>query len=285
MVRALAKTKLLDGVHIYPRVRLGGRTIRLPVVEGVGLSNFFWHEPWLDAVIRALLAARPGAFLDVGANLGQTLLKFLAYETGHRYVGFEPNPRCAWYLETLQRVNALHAVAVVPTGLSDRSRIASLYLNGDLDPAASAVAGFRPASEYSGSKYIPLHRGDEILDSLGIGDVGIIKIDVEGGELEVLLGLHGLIEKYRPCIICEILPVYDPDTPIGRLRRERTDAVESLLLPLGYRLYRLLHSGDLVPLERVETHGSLRRCEYLFVHEGDTAAMGSLGVAAGGDAA
>jgi hypothetical protein len=106
--------------------------------------------------------------------------------------------------------------------------------------------------------------GDEVLDVLKVSNPGIVKIDVEGAELEVLSGLRHTLEKSHPFIICELLPVYEEETVIGKLRRQRLDQVLSLLETLRYDLCRVDDDGALW-LDTVETHSHLSKCNYLFV--------------------
>lgn len=276
-LRALAKLRVLPSVRLYPRVQTGDVEVAVPILHGTGYTNLFDHEPWLDSVIRRLLELRDGAFLDVGVNVGQTLLKFLQFSTGrHRYVGFEPNPSCLWYLNSLLASNQFPSVEIVPAGLSDRSGVIRLFLKDDFDSAGSVVEGFRPATDYSASRMIAVLRGDEVVGSLGLSDVAIIKIDVEGGELEVLRGLEDTLRTHHPFVISEILPVYDPDSEIGRFRRARIDELEALMRSLGYSCVRMLHDGSMERLERIDSHSSLELCEYLFVHEADLDRIGEL---------
>ena len=57
---------------------------------------------------------------------------------------------------------------------------------------------------------LPLHDVEEFEvrtvcpDLMALGDVGLIKIDVEGHELDVLAGISGLLAKCRPNVLIEI---------------------------------------------------------------------------------
>lgn len=75
-------------------VQLGGRVVKIPIVGGVGLSNTTPTEPGIGKVIGAILRHRAGAFIDVGANIGQTLLKVLSHDWCRDYVGFDVQPFC-----------------------------------------------------------------------------------------------------------------------------------------------------------------------------------------------
>ena len=59
---------------------------------------------------------------------------------------------------------------------------------------------------------------------------------------------------------CEILPVYDEASEIGRMRRKRTDRVVKFVTALGCGISRLLHDGTIEPLESIDTHSDLALC-------------------------
>jgi FkbM family methyltransferase len=68
--------------------------------------------------------------------------------------------------------------------------------------------------------------------------VDFIKIDVEGGELSVLRGATKTIEKYRPLIYFEFLPLYATRYGFGY-----EDFVR-FFAPLGYSLHWINHQGS-----------------------------------------
>lgn len=67
----------------------------------------------------------------------------------------------------------------------------------------------------------------------------VVKIDVEGHELEVLQGACELLDRYRPLVIFESIEMADAD-------KTRTRAVKSLLTARGYSLY-LQRGSILIP--------------------------------------
>jgi len=51
---------------------------------------------------------------------------------------------------------------------------------------------------------------------------------------------------------------------MGKKRRSRADAVANMVESMDYKIARLLHSGRLLSLDAIETHGSVDLCDYLF---------------------
>jgi FkbM family methyltransferase len=61
----------------------------------------------------------------------------------------------------------------------------------------------------------------------------VIKIDVEGAEMNVLRGMRGLIEKYKPSMFLEIHPLILP------IYNSSASAILSLLMKSGYKIFEI----------------------------------------------
>jgi FkbM family methyltransferase len=250
------------GIMNYLNVRLRVGSLRVPVLGGIGIAHLYEHEPWLTPLLRMLLSSRSGAFVDVGVNVGQTLIKMVNCDPTRKYYGFEPNPACCTYVRKLKELNNLDRVCLAPVGLSNRTHMGQLFSNSLTDSAATTAKGFRGLETDDNSQPVPLFKGDDLLP--GALDIAVVKIDVEGGELEVLQGLRETLQRCRPFVVCEVLPIYNEATEIGKTRRARTDELLSLFESLDYKTAQLLHDGKIVPLETIETHGDVDLSEYLF---------------------
>ena len=55
------------------------------------------HEPWMLQNLVQIAEQAEGTFVDVGVNLGQTLLAVKSIGEDWDYLGFEPNPCCLFY--------------------------------------------------------------------------------------------------------------------------------------------------------------------------------------------
>ena len=97
----------------------------------------------------------------------------------------------------------------------------------------------------------------------------IVKIDVEGSELDVLMGLQDWIKSCQPLILIEILPVYAEENS-ERLKRQ--NKIEDLMRMLNYKISRIKKAVP-VQLEAVDSigiHSIIEDCDYVFYPESST---------------
>ena len=187
-------------------------------------------------LLSGLLKLFPGAFIDVGVNVGQTLCKVKALEPTRSYFGFEPNPVCIQYAQELVQLHGYAQATVAPVGLSDHDGLLQLELhsaNSD-DSSATTVADFRPGFNVHRRFIIPVRQFTSVANELNIGPLGLVKIDVEGGEREVLLGMESRLQAERAAVILEILPAGRHAT-----RLTRQQEVEAFFTRVGYTLHRI----------------------------------------------
>jgi FkbM family methyltransferase len=135
--------------------------------------------------------------IDVGANKG--VYTYALLKAGCEVHAFEPNPKLFAVLERWARGRAhLH-----PQALSDRTGEAVLMVprndKGYSNQGAS-LAPERLGDQAFGAVTVPTIR----LDEAGIDDVGFLKIDVEGFELQVLKGAQETLKRDRPTLILEM---------------------------------------------------------------------------------
>jgi FkbM family methyltransferase len=274
---AALATRLFRG----KRITLGGRTYRIRglfVNKLALLRSFGSSEAWLDCVYETALKCRPGLFLDVGANVGQTLFKILALDSTRPYLGFEPQVSCCFLIQQFVEDNRLKDHTILPVGLSDKNHSLKLFVrDAYYDTAASMVEGFRPDSFYVSHRYVCVRKGDEVISELGAQDLCAIKIDVEGAELEVVEGLSNTLKQKRPVIIFEVLNHFlvgtgrQLDESTIRFRESRVQKVEAILRNLGYEIFNILPGKRLKKLLRIEPPASadLSLTNYLAVSKLD----------------
>lgn len=130
--------------------------------------------------------------IDVGANIGNHSL-YLVAVAGCRVVAFEPNSRLADIFNRSVELNSF----------ADRVRVFVRGVGRDVGRAC-----FKTVNESNlGSQSLALGEGDvEVVrldDQTFSQSVKIIKIDVEGMELDVLMGASELISRDKPMLYVE----------------------------------------------------------------------------------
>jgi FkbM family methyltransferase len=267
-IRALNKLNLLDNFKLSTKVTLNNKGFKIPLIGKVGLANLFMSEPWMIDLLKAIVPLSKGTFVDVGVNVGQTLLKLKSVSPDTGYIGFEPNPNCVYYVNSLIQLNQFDKIELVPVGISTKTELGKLhfYSNTETDSAASIVEDFRPDERVARSEYIPVFSFEEIARKVSLGDISIVKIDVEGGELEVLQSLEAHIMAKNPFILIEILPVYTKEN-VRRL--ERQNKIEELIRKWDYSINRVKKQNDILvgiaEIQEIGIHKNLNDCEYVLV--------------------
>lgn len=251
VLRFLRKTRILPHISYTVNARIMGTTVRVPIVRGTGENMLYVGEPWAHAIYPLLLRAFPGTFVDVGVNLGQTLTRVRILEADRAYIGFEPNPLCVHYARELARLNGFAAVPIVEAGLADVDGAAQLSMNDDnaADEGATVVPDFRPGRPVRHRMEVKLVRFATVERDMTIGRLGMVKIDVEGSEREVLLSIGDRLRNDRAAVLLEILPTGVPALP-DRLQRQQD--IEAFFQRIDYRLLRIHNKPGSMKLERME---------------------------------
>jgi len=162
------------------------------------------YEPEVSAAIRRF--ARPGAVAyDLGANVGYTtLLLARAVAPGGRVFAFEP---LETNLERLRRAvarNGLEAVvSVVPCAVGARRgrEMFLVHASGGMGRLESAT-GRR--EKFEASIAVEAVTLDDFVFGQGHPAPSVVKIDLEGGEVESLQGARRLLRETRPVLLVEL---------------------------------------------------------------------------------
>ena len=257
----------LDRLNFTLPYRLNGLNVRIPLIYGMGYYHFLPTESWLDPVLGRLFKLKHGAMLDVGANLGQTLLRFKSLKNNAAYFGFEPNSGAYFYLSELLRVNRFEHCAVFPLALSDKTGIATFYRRHRADVSSTLIRGAKLFTTEENTIQVPAFKGDDVVAEKQIDSIAVLKIDVEGAELEVLRGFRQTLRTQQPFVVCEILPVYHLNSENLRQRKKRQETVLAEIKALRYTVYRIKSAHTLQAIQAIEVHSNLADSNYLFVPE------------------
>jgi len=156
---------------------------------GKGLSRIFnLVEPYQIATAKRL--ATPDAIcFDIGANVGHYTLLFSRYAQ-HVYA-FEPLPRNLRYLVRLVELNRLKNVTVVPWAVAGDVGVTAFQAGDNNALGHLAREGDQPVATIS---------CDEFVRRYGVVP-DLMKIDVEGAEVEVLRGAETLLRAHHPALL------------------------------------------------------------------------------------
>jgi FkbM family methyltransferase len=156
---------------------------------------------------RLLQEIRPGEVIyDIGANLGLYTI-FLAKAVGPhgRIIGFEPELRSFERCQENLGLNSLANVKVFDRALGNEDREIVLAVDESAASGVHHVLGRRDGETSTRWQSAKMVVGDRFIDMESLPTPNVIKIDVEGMEEEVLLGLTETL--HRPqcrLVFCEI---------------------------------------------------------------------------------
>lgn len=213
--------------------------------DGAWLDVFFlqYESPSLAPVLEAFLASG-STFVDVGANVGvYTAWASRCVGAGGRVIAFEPVPATREQLERTVALNALGNVRVVPKALGAAPGTLSLWLL----PHASGLSSAVVPADTSSARSIEVETAtlDDELTALGAPSPALVKIDVEGYEMEVLRGaVRTLAASDGPAVLFETQSDH-----LARAGERFADVPGWFEDRFGYRLFSLLPTG-LQPITR-----------------------------------
>lgn len=265
IIKLFKRLGLLKKINISTNARIANEQVTIPILSELGLENLYL-ELWMCQLLKYIKKIKQGSFIDVGANVGQTLIKMRLVDKDIPYIGFEPNPECVYYMRALIKANQYKNTDIIPVGLFDQDAVLKLNLYSDVetDQSASLIENFRKDEAVHNKMFVPVFRFEEIRHILSIEEISVIKIDVEGAELEVLESLEQTILSKLPFIFIEILPSYSMEN-VSRM--ERQNKIENLLTRWNYHICRIHTNGNKVEklelLSEIGIHSNIRWSDYV----------------------
>jgi FkbM family methyltransferase len=155
------------------------------------------REVWFDEVYRLPFPTPSGAFLDFGANIGLTTLWVATHCQFSRIIAIEPDH---------------DNVAILAQNLKQNGICAEI-IEAAVGPADGTV-NFEKSSwsnlGHVGIDGTPIHMlcVGSLLKERGLDDVGLVKVDIEGGEQALFLGpcdwmshVKAMIVEFHPSIV------------------------------------------------------------------------------------
>lgn len=192
------------------------------------------------AAIRAALRT-DGIAIDVGANRGAYLYWLARWAPAGRVVAFEPQDELAEYLRAAAQAFGWPNVTIESVGVGDHRGRRELYVPGG---GATPGASFSTRVAERGSCERVVKEVVRLDDYFEPGTaIDVIKVDVEGLELEVFRGAERILEESSPLLVFE-----------SENRHLESGNVADVLRFLTERGYdgHFIHRGRLVPIDRFD---------------------------------
>jgi FkbM family methyltransferase len=194
------------------------------VIESQIFLRGFYEELTVLQLYPELMLPGSSA-IDVGANIGLHTLVMASLAGGQppaRVFAYEPRPSIVRRLQENLELNHL-ADRVIVRQIGLWSEAGRIHFNQEDQNFNQGGGRYDPASDF----LIDVTSLDA--DRQGLGDrVGVIKIDVEGAELQVLQGAQQTLAAHRPAIILEH---NSPPWTLLQVRAAIPYAVEIIRIP------------------------------------------------------
>lgn len=212
----------------------GNFSIKCDTATWIGAKIYYTgdYEPALKEIFKKYIAKGNYVF-DVGANIGFHTLFFaeLVGESG-KVIAFEP-------------VNFNYAALIANIGLNNFAQIETRNIalgnkNEQMTISAEQTSknpGTFNLFDQNGDTIINCHIGDELREIKQLERLDFIKIDVEGYESFVILGLLETIKKHKPKIVFEFDRHYHQKTGLPN------EYIFNVLKDLGYRFLHVYKDG------------------------------------------
>jgi FkbM family methyltransferase len=213
-----------DNWDVFTRMILGGGT---------------WDRLVIEACIGCL---HPGdVFYDLGANVGYMSIEAASlFQDTIKICAFEPQPNLAHVAAISARLNNFRNVSIYDIMLGQEEGTANLFIPTHCIHASSI-------SRESNARSITcrVEALDELVSRGNIPPPDLVKIDVEGGELNVFHGMKNIIQGITPYII------FEADDNMDRFGYNREDLINYLLSLADYQFFHIIEKG-FFPINRAE---------------------------------
>jgi FkbM family methyltransferase len=229
---------------------------RFPFLDGQ-FRRFIWSRVHFPEGEMRFLDALPSGSIDIAVDVGAALGSYawILSRKSTQVFAFEPGSQHGRYLARLVSGSNITLVRAAVGAASGR---VSIYTPGSDENArhSATLSINNPVIQLPGTTNESVELVS--LDGFFAGRISpgraidLIKVDIEGYELEAFKGARGLIEQYRPLLICEIEKRHNAECGL----------IFDLLRSIGYRCF-ICRGGNFYPFEQrdiapIQTEEALR---------------------------
>jgi len=194
------------------------------------------------------LAGDGNTIIDVGANMGETIMNFsnIVGTKGEVY-GFEPDrinhERCNDNL----KLNNFKNIILNNVGLGDVPGQFKIKVDTPSNRGGNRISN---STDDTNTEIINVITLDDYVNNNKIHRINLIKIDVEGFELNVLKGAVKTLNQFKPILFIEL-----DDTNLNQQNHSAKELV-SFLMTLGYKIVNAETN------EKITEDSDFKNCHY-----------------------
>jgi FkbM family methyltransferase len=201
--------------------------------------------------------------IDVGANVGLMSLIFAkCIGNSGKVFSFEPEPNNNAALLNNIKLNSFSNISVSNSALSNKKGVLKFYLSNDNNSGTHSLYynSEKLSTDFIEVQALPF---DEFIVGKNISDIKLIKIDVEGAEIDVIEGMKMTLQSLKPVLILEVVEKY-----LNQRESSSSEFKKYMLNKMNYEPYKLLNSGYLSaePLDDICPGDNI-----VFIHKGRVA--------------
>ena len=242
LFKVLKKLGVKNSFNFFIPITINDSLLTIPVLGELGKGNLSPREVWMFELLSKIIRFKEGSFIDVGINIGQTLIHFKSLKTDRPYIGFEPNPTCIYYTQQLIKYNKWTNCTLIPCAIFHSNELTPInYYSIGTDSMASLVNNFREDRKVVRSEVIAGYNSLVIGNILEGHEIACLKIDVEGFEYDVIVELQSQIVKHRPFVISEFLP---PNTSNFTSQNDKINKTFQFFAGIDYTPLRIIKSNQ-----------------------------------------
>jgi len=245
--------KILPAHYLYPSpsIRIhyrDGLRLKLDISDFIDHSLFFGFRGTEDESYQNLMNLIEPDYncIDVGTKNGYVSLRMARLAHKGMTLGFEPDP--VNYQQSIDNLglNTTNNLTIHNIGLGDHRAEGRMEVR-----TVANRGGNRIARGTDGGAIAQIERLDDIVKAMNAESVNLIKIDVEGYELNVLRGAVGVLSRNKPVLFIEVDEANLQDQGASAI------AIVGFLEEHGYK--DLTHAGT---GERVSVDADFNGCHF-----------------------
>jgi FkbM family methyltransferase len=195
--RVLASEPFVHTINAGPAAGLRFE-VHLPLDKAVWAGTY--ETEFAQEISRSV--SRDGVCFDVGAYRGY-MSGVMALAGASKVIAFEPLPSNQDAVRRLCELNPTLPIELWPVALGRSDGAEQLNILADSSMAKLATSSFQKNAMHVREILVDVRRIDALVEMQACLPPDLIKIDVEGAELDVLQGAATVLRRHRPPIFLE----------------------------------------------------------------------------------